>query len=340
MQLSVVIPTYNRGPKLRDTIQCVLDASTAEVESVEIVVVDDGSHLPARAILSGYDVAPPFSLRCIEQSNAGPAAARNHGFRDTGAETVLFLDDDILATPELLGQHIRAHRQNPGCIVFGSCPLLGNAGGPLYRYLEALPGAGVRASGDEMALLPSPIVASGNISVPRSLFSGRDGVYCADLGVPAAEEFELSYRLQRAGVPILYAPNIVAWHDQASDLSSICRQQYKHSLGAVEAAVKYPETLNLPELRTFIEANQRRSRPPRWASGTVALKEMAATRFGRTALYHTTRLLERCAPIQALLAPFYRATLGAYTRAGIRDGSGRFGSGMLCSDPLGRRSPQ
>src|SRR5678810_642452 len=106
MRLSVVIPTYNRGAKLTATLQALLASVTEGLDAVEIVVVDDGSTIPAESVAGSPQVLPPFSLRYLRQPNAGPAAARNNGFRNTHGDIVLFMDDDILVPPTMLRQHV------------------------------------------------------------------------------------------------------------------------------------------------------------------------------------------------------------------------------------------
>lgn len=81
MRVSVVIPTYNRGQKLGATLDALLASETAGFDEVEIIVVDDGSPAPAAPLVESRQAAPPFSLQYLRQDNAGPAAARNTGFR-------------------------------------------------------------------------------------------------------------------------------------------------------------------------------------------------------------------------------------------------------------------
>src|SRR5882762_4964106 len=109
MILSVVIPTYNRGPRLVETVAGVLNSSTDTLDEIEVIVVDDGSQIPAQQYLEQQEVHAPFRLQMIRQSNGGPAKARNAGFRAARGKIVLFMDDDILPPPNLLRQHVEAH---------------------------------------------------------------------------------------------------------------------------------------------------------------------------------------------------------------------------------------
>ena len=97
------------------------------------------------------------------------------------------------------------------------------------------------------------IIASGQLSVERKLFP--NGVYASHLRTPAAEEFELSARLARQGIPAINATQIEAIHDQRHGISDVCDQQYKHGMGCAEAVCKLPEMLIMNELATIEAAN-------------------------------------------------------------------------------------
>src|ERR1700677_2763896 len=97
MNVTIVIPTHNRGEKLAATVERLLANDAGRLEEVDVIVVDDGSIVPVSPLLDRLRPSPPFTLRCIRlDPNAGPAAARNAGFRCARGEVVLFVDDDIL----------------------------------------------------------------------------------------------------------------------------------------------------------------------------------------------------------------------------------------------------
>jgi succinoglycan biosynthesis protein ExoW len=82
----------------------------ANVARVDILVVDDGSPVPARGEVDGLNIAAPFQLRLIEQPNAGVAVARNTALAAVAADTtyIAFLDSDDIWDPEHLPTAIDA----------------------------------------------------------------------------------------------------------------------------------------------------------------------------------------------------------------------------------------
>jgi GT2 family glycosyltransferase len=97
--VSVVIPTYNRWPMLREAVESVL-AQT--YKDFELIVVDDGS-TDATAVELGRLDAP---IRVISRSRHGVAAARNLGASDARGRYLAFLDSDDLWLPEKLATQL------------------------------------------------------------------------------------------------------------------------------------------------------------------------------------------------------------------------------------------
>lgn len=322
--VSVVIPTYNRGAKLAETIRSLLENQIGIVEKIEIVVVDDGSLEPIAPIVEAVNVSLPFELRCMRQKNAGPAAARNAGFRASSGEIVIFVDDDIIAPPDLILKHVEAHRTNPGCVICGRCPFVKpDPLTPLFDFINSLGYDAGQNSDEEFVTID--VVASGQISVERGMFNETAAVYKDNLATPAAEEFELSLRLRERGIPILLATGIVALHDHPVKLDSLCRQQYKHAVGCAEVTVKYPDTLVLCELANVINKNldTGKNRSLVWFLATK-IKHSLATKPLRKTLLKVAEMAEHIMPYPGLLAILYRAAIGAHFSAGVREGLAQY----------------
>lgn len=90
--VSVVIPTRNRAPLLREAIESVLAVQHADFE-VEVILVDDGSTDDTPAAARAY---PVTYLRLDGQ---GASAARNLGMEGARGDFIAFLDDDDLWLP-------------------------------------------------------------------------------------------------------------------------------------------------------------------------------------------------------------------------------------------------
>lgn len=89
---TVVIPSFNRGDYIADTIDSVLRQRESDHE---IIVVDDGSTDSTLDVLSRYR----DRIQVHTQANAGPGAARNLGLQRATGTYVAFLDSDDLWPP-------------------------------------------------------------------------------------------------------------------------------------------------------------------------------------------------------------------------------------------------
>jgi glycosyltransferase involved in cell wall biosynthesis len=133
LALSVIIPAFNRERTIAATIESVLACG----HHAEIIVVDDGS------TDSTADAVRAFGSRVklIEQSNGGPAAARNNGFEYSTGEIVAFLDSDDVWLPGITPDCLRALGNYPEIDVLFCDTLFGNERSG-YRSLRSLAGYG------------------------------------------------------------------------------------------------------------------------------------------------------------------------------------------------------
>lgn len=91
---SVVIPLYNKGAHIGETIKSVLAQSLTDFE---IIVVDDGSTDDSLKVVQS--LSSDLRLSIIEQANGGVSQARNRGVEIARGEYVAFLDADDFWKP-------------------------------------------------------------------------------------------------------------------------------------------------------------------------------------------------------------------------------------------------
>jgi GT2 family glycosyltransferase len=94
IEVSVIIPTYNR----RDLLPRAIDSVLAQTHPVdEIIVIDDGSTDGTGDMLQQRYGG---RVRHVWQTNAGVSAARNHGMRLANGRYLALLDSDDEWMPE------------------------------------------------------------------------------------------------------------------------------------------------------------------------------------------------------------------------------------------------
>lgn len=96
--ISVIIPCYNQGRFLSETLDSVL-AQT--YENWEAIIVNDGSTDNTQEIANRYCLRDQ-RISYIYQENAGLSAARNTGVRNSRGEYILPLDSDDKIAPQYI----------------------------------------------------------------------------------------------------------------------------------------------------------------------------------------------------------------------------------------------
>lgn len=90
--VSIIITCYNYEKFVKQAIDSALNQT---YESIEIVIVDDGSTDNSKQVIEEYKNNP--KIVCINQKNAGVASARNNGIKVSTGDIILILDaDDII----------------------------------------------------------------------------------------------------------------------------------------------------------------------------------------------------------------------------------------------------
>jgi GT2 family glycosyltransferase len=107
VNLSVVIPTFNRPDALPRTL-AALAQQTLEPYRYEVVIVEDAKNeapLP--------DPPATLHVRTLRAERPGASDARNAGWRAAMHPVALFLGDDIVPAPDMLARHLAHHEGNP-----------------------------------------------------------------------------------------------------------------------------------------------------------------------------------------------------------------------------------
>jgi glycosyltransferase involved in cell wall biosynthesis len=287
MNLSVVIPTYNR----LDMLVRVLDALDAQVgaPAFEVIVIDDGSRDETARVM-----AQRKGIAFRTQPNGGPGRARNHGVSLASGRYVVFIGDDTVPEPRFLAEHARIHQESAGdplvaCLGYTAWP----HGERVTAFMDYINDYGLQFGyklirhGD---VVPYNFFYTSNISIDRELLAAHP----FDTTFPSAawEDIELAYRLDALGLKIRYNEQAVTRHYHPMDVDSFARRQYTVGKSGAIFYEKHPELghfLGVHELETRTLANE---------SQLAKLRRKA--RFGER-----FRLLARPAVFETLMREHY-----------------------------------
>ena len=207
--VSVVIPTHNRLPQLRECL-AALTAQTYPCDLLEVIVVADGctDGTAQRLPLDRY----PFRLHVLSQPRSGAAAARNHGAEEAVGTLLLFIDDDVIASTGLVAAHVRVHGGRTDSVAIGPYRLARPRkddfyGHILYTFWERTFG---EMGGYELLQEPR-YVLSGNLSVSRSTFN-RAGRFNTSFPASGVEDYEFGIRILEQAIPVVFVADAHARH--------------------------------------------------------------------------------------------------------------------------------
>jgi GT2 family glycosyltransferase len=207
--VSVVIPTYNRLPRLRRVLEALREQVSVGDEHVEIIVISDGSEDGTDEYLASGET--PVPIRFARQRNQGAAAARNHGIALARGEFVLFIDDDVVPLPGLVAEHLAVHREEGGnTVVLG--PMLtpkDHNCSPWVAYEQAMLYKQYRAMRRGEWEPTARQFYTGNASIARRHLVESGGF---DESLGRAEDVELAYRLAARGLRFVYRPSAAGLH--------------------------------------------------------------------------------------------------------------------------------
>jgi len=225
-ELSVVIPTYNRKEILLKALAAYQQQSCS-AEILEILVLDDESTDGTAEAVAEFSQRAVNHVRYFRLTHRGPAAARNHGIREARGKLLLFADDDIVPSLHLVAEHLAWHEKYPESFV----AVLGLVewapevkptpfmewlakDGVLFAYAHLSPGE----SADFRYFY------SCNLSL-KTAFVRENGMFDEDFKEPAFEDTELSYRLQKRGLRLLYNRAAVGYHHKFMSFADACLRE-------------------------------------------------------------------------------------------------------------------
>lgn len=136
--VSVVIPYYNDGKYIHETLESIQHQT---YKNVEIILVDDGS--TEKESIRVFDDLKKIGFQTYRQKNAGPSAARNLGISHSRGKYILPVDADDKIRPIYIEKAVHYMESHTQCgIVYCKAEFFGARSGlwnlPKYSIEQML----------------------------------------------------------------------------------------------------------------------------------------------------------------------------------------------------------
>lgn len=222
--ISVVIPVYNAEKTLEHCLQALVNQTQPPVE---IIVADNGSTDDSISIVQGCAEESGISIRLIEVSKRGAAAARNAAVLEAVGDWVAFTDSDCLPEPDWLARGVELLVSHNVAALAG--PAWGSLEGDASARLLGLTSLSVGLD-EQYYSAAGPTgtqgFAAANLWVRREAFLNIQGF--DETLVVSGEDLDLCARLYVAGDRLFYSPHLLVRHIHASGIANMCHKMVQY----------------------------------------------------------------------------------------------------------------
>lgn len=241
--VSVIVPAYNEGVVLRNSVTSVLSSS---YRRLEVVIVDDGSTDNTWEVmteLAGRD----SRVRILRQANSGKGAALNNGIRVSRGEVLMFVDADGVFLADTIKEMLLAmDHEQVGAVCGDDRPV--NLDRPLTQMLALFSHAGCSVVRRALSFLRVLPIVSGNIGAfPKHVIEEVGGFNEHTLG----EDLELTWRIHRAGYDVRFQPLAVVHAESPSTMRALWRQRVRWARGLLQTMRLQKDMIGNPRYGAF-----------------------------------------------------------------------------------------
>lgn len=229
MRATIQLCTYNRAALLERVLDACFE-QTAGGDAYEVVLVNDGSPDNTAEVIERARGRATCRFEVIVQQNSGLARGRNVGIARATGERIIFIDDDVLPTPNFVEEHLRSHERNPLAVVRG--------GAINVESFDELPPALWRPRD-----YSANFFWTTNVSVPLATIRAIGG-FNEDFAEYGWEDIDVGLRLRFGGVKAIFNPKALVYHwkprPRSGNVEKMMRQARAQARTAVQLAKIHP----------------------------------------------------------------------------------------------------
>lgn len=251
--VSIIVPAYNEGKLLIDSVKSLLKL---DYSNYEIIIVNDGSTDNTAEVakeLVGFQKGRFSDVRVslINKPNGGKARALNAGISHSKAEIVLCMDGDSQLSEDSIRMAVRHFADPEIGAVAGNVKVLNRK--KFFTDLQALEYIeGLNMARAAQSLIRLVNIIPGPIGLFRKKAIEDAGYYSSDT---FAEDADITLKILAHGWKVYYEPRAISYTEAPEKLHQLLKQRYRWTRGILQAIRKHKKLLVNPTINfgdTFV----------------------------------------------------------------------------------------
>ncbi len=235
MFFSVIIPLYNRPQEIDELLYSL---TLQEYTDFEVIVVEDGSSVPAREIVERYQ--DKLSVFYYSKENEGQGFARNYGFERAKGDYFIVFDSDIIVPPGYF-RRVTEGLARDHWDAFGGP----DAAHPSFTAIQKaisysmtspFTTGGIRGNKKHVGVFHP---RSFNMGLSRAVYEKTKGFKLAR----RSEDIEFSIRMLSSGFRVGLIPEAFVYHKRRANFFQFFKQTNFFGKGRIDIYRLFPQEL-------------------------------------------------------------------------------------------------
>lgn len=237
MFFSIIIPLYNRPLEIDELL---LSLTKQQNKNFEVLVIEDGSTIDAKAIVDKYTGI--LNLRYFVKENEGQGFTRNYGFKRAMGDYFIVFDSDCLIPRQYLTvveDYLTKHRLDAFGGPDAAHPSFSSIQKAIsYSMTSPYTTGGIRGNKKHIGKFHP---RSFNMGVSRTVWEQIGGYKLTRLG----EDIEYSIRIHEAGFKIGLIPDAFVYHKRRTNFLQFYKQLHFFGRARINIYRHYPKQLKV-----------------------------------------------------------------------------------------------
>ncbi len=239
--VTAIMPIYNEEAFIAHSLGAVLEQDYPP-DRLQILVVDGMSTDSTRAII--HLLPGAARVRVLDNPRRNQAAAMNIGIAAAEGEVIVRIDGHTVIAPDYVRQCVTLLRETGAQ----------NVGGPMDPVGVTAMGRAIALAGKSPFAVPTAFHVSERAQFTDTVYMGAwpADVLRATGGynemMTPNEDYELNYRLRKAGGRLYFSPAIRSRYYGRQTLRALARQYYRYGQGKVVVLRIHPRSIRPRQL--------------------------------------------------------------------------------------------